>query len=359
MSYRSVKDFMTSISKLLINQNSSIRDALKIINDADEKICLVVDEKNVLLGTVTDGDVRRGLLHNHSLDESVQLIMNANPISTKSKKLTPELIKTCETNNVNQLPVVNKLGVIVDLLNMQTASIDAKIDVPVIIMAGGLGSRLGDLTRDTPKPMLQIGNKPLLEILIENLKSFGFWNFSLSVNYRADIIENHFKDGQHLDVSISYLRETRRLGTAGSLNLFKNQDYKKILVINGDVLSRVDFKEFLNQHDLNHYNASMCVRRHEIEFPFGVVSVKGNLIDEITEKPVFSNLVSAGIYILNREIVDLIPLDQYYDMPSLFNQISKKTAYKAGIFPIHEYWIDIGRKDDLDRAASDFSTSRK
>lgn len=343
-----------NVKALFVSATDPIITAMKIIESDASKIALVVNADFKLLGTVTDGDVRRGLINNISVNDHVQLIMNKQPKSFLQETPWDQIEKVMKEKKITQIPLLNKEGVVVDIV--LSSDLESRKIKPntVILMAGGLGQRLGELTMDCPKPMLKVGDKPILEVVLNNLKEHGFHDFVISVNYKAEIIENHFKDGSDFGVTINYIREKERLGTAGALSLFKPKNDLPLLVMNGDVLTKVDFTQFLNNHNKNNYQVSMCVRKYDLQVPFGVVNVNEQTITSIIEKPVQSFFINAGVYILDKKVLDLIPEQTYFDMPSLFNQVIAQSKASAGVFPIHEYWMDVGQRDDFNQAQLDF-----
>jgi NDP-sugar pyrophosphorylase family protein len=224
----------------------------------------------------------------------------------------------------------------------------------VVLMAGGLGTRLAPLTDNCPKPLLKVGNKPILETIIENFISHGFKRFYLSVNYKAEMIEEYFGDGSRWGAEIRYLREDKKMGTAGALGLIPEPLTQPFLVMNGDLLTKVNFSQLLNFHQEQNAHATMCVREYDFQVPYGVVSVDKHRIKSIEEKPVHRFFVNAGIYVLDPEAVSLIPADMPYDMTSLFEQMTANER-EVIAFPVREYWLDIGHRDDFERAAGDFA----
>jgi dTDP-glucose pyrophosphorylase len=345
---------MINIDDICLKKESTILEAMKVIQLSAAKIVLVVDSHKKLLGTITDGDIRRGLIDSISVNEQLGQIMNAKPTYLKAGYSEQQAKKIFQTEKISQFPVVNAQGELLEiLLSDALKQMELKKNT-VVLMAGGLGSRLGELTADCPKPMLKVGGKPMLEILLENLKDHGFKNFLISVNFRADVIEDYFKNGECMGLNIQYLREKERMGTAGSLSFLKPDSDLPFLVMNGDVLTKVDFSSFLENHSKQKCFASMCIRKYDYQIPFGVVQVENNQIVKLEEKPIHSSFVSAGIYALNAEAIGLIPQNTYFDMPNLFNRIIEQKKFKTGVFPIHEYWLDVGQKADFNRAQIDF-----
>jgi NDP-sugar pyrophosphorylase family protein len=223
-------------------------------------------------------------------------------------------------------------------------------------MAGGLGTRLRPLTETLPKPMLRVGGRPMLEIILDNFVSQGFKNFFISINYLGHIIQEHFGDGSKFGVSITYLSESKRLGTAGALSLLPEGITENIVVTNGDVLTRLNLRALLDFHNALHSSATICVREFSTQVPYGVVEVADQVVQKIEEKPNVQRLVNAGIYVLNPKLLSQIPKDTYIDMPDLLNSMLKKDQV-IGAFPIREYWADIGRVTDLDNANLEFNPS--
>ena len=215
--------------------------------------------------------------------------------------------------------------------------------------------RLRPLTEEVPKPMLHIGERPILESILASLTEYGFWKFFFAVNYRADVIERHFGDGSKWDVQINYLRETEKLGTAGPLSMLPDLGSEPVLVMNADILTKVNFAHLLDFHRANSVAATVCVREHRYTIPYGVVRMNDNLLTLIEEKPVHRTMVSAGIYVLEQQALKLLPKGGRYDMPALLQDLVDRGLRTAG-FPIHEYWLDIGRLEDLERANEYFES---
>lgn len=344
---------MKDWKKVLINADMSLRETIRVIDSGALKIALVVDADQKLLGTVTDGDIRRGILRGCSLEDSVQQVLNRTPTVAAQNEGKDQILALMRLKQVYQIPVIDGDGRVVGLEIVERILETPRYDNCVILMAGGLGSRLKPLTDDTPKPLLKVGGKPILETILENFIHYGFTNFRISVNYKGELIENYFGDGSRWGARIEYLRESKKLGTAGALGLLTERPNLPVLVMNGDVLTKVNFQQLLEFHREHRALATMCVREYDFQVPYGVVTVDNHRILNIEEKPVQRFFVNAGIYVLEPEALDLIPEDTFFDMPTLFEKVVAQQKETA-VFPIREYWLDIGRMDDFQRAEGEF-----
>lgn len=340
--------------ELLVSPKTTILDTMKQIDQTALQIALVVDEEYKLLGTVTDGDVRRGILKGIPLNEPISRIMNTNPSTLSEESSFNNIKRMFKKKKLRQIPLVDKNNRIIDLLFSDTLLDNVALDNWVVLMAGGLGTRLKPLTENVPKPMLTVGSKPILQSILENFIDFGFHQFFFSVNYKKELIKNYFGNGLKWGISIDYLDENQRLGTAGALSLFKEKPTKPIIVMNGDILTKVNFQQLLQFHEENKSIATMCVREYNYQIPYGVVRTDGTNLSSIEEKPTETYFVNAGIYIINPEALEHIPNGEFYDMPTLFETLIEKNK-KTSVFPIREYWIDIGRMNDFERANMEFS----
>lgn len=344
---------MKDWKQILISPSTSIREALQIIDSSAMQIALVVDGNGRLLGTVTDGDIRRGILKGIMLEEAVQRVMNAHPTVAKAYERRDIVLAVMKLKRLNHIPVIDDEGHVIKVETLQELiRVDEKENW-VVLMAGGLGSRLRPLTDDCPKPLLRVGGKPVLETILENFMEYGFRKFFLSVNYRAEMVEEYFKDGSQWGVEIQYIRETKRLGTAGALSLLPHRPTKPILIMNGDLLTKVNFQQLLDFHIEHQAQATMCVREYKYQIPYGVVKMDKHLLKGIDEKPVERFLVNAGIYVLEPKALDYIPSDECFDMPGVFEKIIKNNG-ETTVFPIREYWLDIGQMSDFERANIEF-----
>ena len=345
---------MKNIEVIKLKQNATIKEALGIIDSGAMQIALVVDDNDKLIGTLTDGDIRRGILRGLDLDSSIETIVFKEPAVAKISSTKEEILKIALSKKLHQIPIVDDNGIVLDLKEIEEL-VEPKIKTNrVILLVGGLGTRLRPLTQDTPKPMLKVGNKPILQTIVEKFAEYGFVNITMCVNFNASIIRDYFGDGREFGVNIDYVLEQKRMGTAGALSLLKERPSEPFFVMNGDLLTNVNFEHIFNYHMLNKATATMCVREYDYEVPYGVVEMNDNKIKQIVEKPVQKFFVSAGIYMLSPEILDLIPQDEFYDMPTLFE---KAIAQDKNVisFPIHEYWIDIGRLEEYQKANEEYA----
>ena len=319
---------------------------MKIIDESSLQIAVVVDESRKLLGIVTDGDVRRGILKGNDLNVPISKVMNSNPITGNDKESKNHCYRLMRSKKLRQLPIVNEKNMLVDILFRDH---QLEKENTIVLMVGGLGTRLRPLTNHIPKPMLKVGGKPILETIIEGFKQYGYTNFVLSVNYKKEIIQNYFQNGDAFGVSITYIEENKRMGTAGALSLLPVKPKKPIFVMNGDLLTQVNFEQLMQFHIEQNSVATMCVREYEYQIPYGVIEINGPELVAIQEKPIQKSFVNAGIYVLSPEVLEYIPKDEYFDMPLLFEKIILNNN-KTSVFPLREYWLDIGQMDDFEKA---------
>ena len=345
---------MRIVNDIKLSINSTIKDALQTINNGGLQIAIVVDENDSLVGTVTDGDIRRGLLNGLDLNSNINLIVHKSPSIANVGDTKESILKIALAKKLHKIPLIDELGKLVGIEDIEDIIKPVSKTNKVILMVGGLGTRLRPLTQDTPKPMLKVGNKPILQTIVEKFAEYGFVNITMCVNFNADIIKDYFGDGKEFGVNIDYILEQKRMGTAGALSLLKERPNEPFFVMNGDLLTNVNFEHIFNYHTLNKATATMCVREYDYEVPYGVVKMNDNKIVEISEKPVQKFFVSAGIYMLSPEILDLIPQNEFYDMPTLFEKAISKGKNVIS-FPIHEYWIDIGRLEEYQKANEEYA----
>ncbi len=345
----------SKLKKITISPESTLRHAFSVINSEALRIVLVVDIDFKLLGTVTDGDIRRGLLNGLEMQDLVSSVMNSNPTTVNSSKSEKEMISIMETRHFLALPVIEN-NVLTGLITLQDLLAIKKHTNPVFLMAGGFGTRLGSLTSDCPKPLLNVGDKPILEITLLHLISHGFSEFYISTHYLPEMIMEHFGDGEKWGVNITYVHESEPLGTGGALGLLpKDISQQSLIMMNGDVLTNMDISKLLEFHLGEKADATMCVREYEYQVPYGVIETVGNDIVSMVEKPIHYFHVNAGIYVISPSIFNSIQSNTIIDMPTLLEQcIAEKN--KVCMFPLHEYWLDIGRKEDYERAQVDIKT---
>ena len=337
-----------------VRRDASLEQALRVLDDGAMQIALVVDDQCHLAGTLTDGDVRRALLRGQGMGTPVTEVMNPNPVTGLLAEGTEIWQRTMHRHSLRHLPLLDAAGCVADLARYELPVEPAR-KTPVIIMAGGLGARLRPLTNDIPKPLLKVGSRPVLETIIENFADQGFRHITLCINYRGDMIRDHFGDGSRWDLQISYVEEPDRMGTAGALTLLPERPAEPFIVMNGDLLTKVDFVRLLDFHRRQGFAATVAMREYSYQVPYGVLEINDKYkVMRMVEKPLERRYVSAGIYILDPETVGLIPRDAYYDMPTLFNALME-CDHSVGSFPLRDYWVDIGRIEDLERASAEFT----
>lgn len=344
---------MNNWRRIVVPADMTVIDAMKIIDKAGTQFVMVMDSSDKLLGVVTDGDVRRGILNNVPLQSPVSDVMNKNPRYLASDVSRSEAVDFLQQKHLTHVPLLDKSGKVTNVISIDERVGLVGIENTAILMVGGLGSRLGELTSNCPKPMLPIGGKPVLEIIVENLKEHGFRDFIFCVNYKAEMIEAHFGDGSAMGINIRYVHETKRMGTAGALTLLPPDAKGPFLVMNGDIVTKVNFTGLMDFHKEHKACATMAVRKYDFQIPFGVVKTEEGLIKEIEEKPIHSFLVSAGIYVVEKICCKHLPQETFFDMPQFFEKMIA-LGESTQAFPIHEYWLDIGREDDLIRAHQEY-----
>ncbi|QOX63398.1 CBS domain-containing protein [Anoxybacterium hadale] len=345
---------MDEWKKILIPADTEIQKTIEMIDKNGMQIAFVVDREQKLLGTVTDGDIRRGLLKGIGLNRSVIEIMNQRPVTIPAMKNKKSVLQILKINKLRHLPVVDDSGIVIGIERLDDLIQPEKFDHWVLIMAGGLGKRLSPLTEHCPKPMLNIGGKPILETMLINLIEQGFRRFCVSVHYKAEQIQGYFGDGTKWGVEIRYIQEEVMLGTAGALSLLPVRTDKPILVMNGDILTKLSMDQMLNFHEMHQVHATVAVRSYDYQVPYGVIKASRDRLIGFEEKPVYSSLVNAGIYTINPEVIERIPKNQYYDMDQLLKNMLQEEAPLA-VFPIREYWIDIGTMKEFNRAVEEYN----
>ena len=340
-----------TIHKLMVDENASIKEAINVLNDAGKEIVLVA-EKNKLSGILTDGDFRRSILNGISIDECISSIMNRDYFSVETDISKKDALKILLSRGLKHLPVIDN-DKIVDLIYINELIDRPKRNNLVVIMAGGKGKRLRPLSNDIPKPMIDVGGVPLLESIIGRLTSNGFSNIHISINYLGHKIKDYFLDGSKFGCKISYLEEKKPLGTGGSLSLIKEKTDLPILVLNGDLVTDVNFNDMVEYHGKNNFSATVGIREYNYQIPFGVVNLENQLVKNFMEKPNLSYFINTGIYVLNPSVMDHIPKDTFFDMPKLIEKLNVNSEI-VGAFPITESWIDIGRLEDYKKVKDNY-----
>lgn len=350
-----MKDTLELHPEILLRPTATVRDAMGAMSKSRNGFAVVVDGSRKLLGVVTDIDIRRALLHGAELSSPVTKAMNRSPLVVPPGTSSEAVSKLFAERRKSHLPVVDARGRLKGLLALvDYMKVPTRWTNRVVVMAGGAGKRLRPLTDHTPKPMLRLGDKPILEHLVEQMASAGFSRFTFTVNYLAEQIERHFGDGSRWGVEIEYVREPKPLGTAGALGLIKRRFEEPLLVLNGDILTKVDFAALLAFHKAEKGLATICVKHHEIQVPYGVVEQTRRRLSRFVEKPTHRFLVNAGIYALDPRALAWIPKRRACDMPEFLDIIRRRRRGAVACFPIQEYWLDIGGPVEFRRAEKEF-----
>lgn len=344
---------MKNWQTILLPPTATIRDAMRTLDKGSLRIVLVCDAEQRLLGTVTDGDTRRGLLADANMQDPVSRVMNSRPFSVLDNTSRDQRLKLMKQHDLTAVPILDSNGRILSLETLHQAMQPERRDNPVFIMAGGFGTRLKPLTDHCPKPMLRVGDKPMLELLVSQFISCGFHNFYFSTHYLPDVIRNHFGDGSKWNVSIQYVHEDSPLGTGGALGLLpQDMPALPLIMMNGDVLTKLNYAQLLRHHESKGYDATVCVREDEHAVPFGVIETVDQLITNMVEKPTYRYKINTGIYVLNPDIVASVQPGRRIDMPSLLEQ-HRQNNKRIGTYTSYDYWLDIGQMKDYQKAQRD------
>jgi dTDP-glucose pyrophosphorylase len=341
---------MKSWESVLIEPSLPFKTAISVLNRGGLQIAVVVDKQRGILGTVTDGDVRRALIRQVGLDAPITEVMARQPRTTPAGSTKERILHLMERHRISQILLVDADGRIVGIETLHGLLQTKRRRNAVFLMAGGFGKRLQPLTIHCPKPLLNIGNKPLLEIIIESFIAAGFYRFFISIHYQPEMIRQRIGDGSRWNVEIEYIHEEQPLGTGGSLGLLpKGFINEPMIMMNGDLLTNLNFQTLLEFHENNNGIATICVREYEHRVPYGVVRGDGSQVVSMVEKPVYKEFINAGIYVLSPAILNVVEPGRHIDMPTLLGEIIKNQN-SVNMFPIHEYWLDIGRLEDFQRA---------
>jgi dTDP-glucose pyrophosphorylase/CBS domain-containing protein len=350
---------MIKFADYCVYRQTTIREVIQLIDRTGSGIALAIDDDRHLIATLTDGDIRRAILAGIDLQLTVVDLLQhhsrvggsqARPLTASLSTPDSEKLRLMTKHVLRHLPVLDDEGRVVDLALLSDMVSEYELPIEAVIMAGGLGKRLLPLTRDVPKPMLLVGGRPLLEHTVAQLRQAGFRRIHFSTGYKSDVIANHFGDGSSMGVEIRYVNEERPLGTAGALRQMAHCE-GPLLIMNGDILTRVDFRAMLDFHSEHKASITVGVRRHEFQIPYGVVESSGVQVRSVIEKPVRAEFINAGIYLVNPEVCRVIP-DTGCDMPELINGWIARGG-RVISFPVREYWLDIGQVEDYERAKAD------
>jgi dTDP-glucose pyrophosphorylase len=330
------------MKNLVLSETATFKEAIQILDNNGNGFLAITNESGQLVGILTDGDIRRAILNNKT---ELLEIMNTNPITMQDGESRKNIILHLKENHRKHMPIVDENMVLKDVVVLDEEEFNLKPNW-VVIMAGGLGTRLGELTKNTPKPMLKVGAKPMIEHIIDMFVSHGFTKFMLSVNYKAEVIKEYFGDGSKFGIEVKYLEEKKRLGTGGALSLINIELNEPFFVTNGDVLSSLNYEKLLKYHKEQSSTATMCIRRDSYQIPYGVIEVDNeNNIKGMKEKPVKEFFINTGIYVLEPEVLNYVPKDEFFNLPSLFSLLKEKNKFTKS-FEITDYWIDMGKPSD-------------
>lgn len=338
--------FKKNWKKTLLLENATIRKAIKNLEKSALQIVLVINKKKNLVGTITDGDIRRGLLNGLNINSSIKKLINKNPLIGSSSMSANTMNQIMQTNKINQLPIVDQSKKILGLYFWDAIKYSITQKSQVIIMAGGKGKRMMPHTKTCPKPLLPVGGKPILEHILLKARSEGFNSFIISINYLGEMIEDYFGNGNKWGVKIKYLKENTPLGTIGALSLIKIRPKFPFIVCNGDIISDIKYTDLLDFHIKNKAFGTVAVKPYEIKNPYGVVKIDGNQIVDIEEKPVVKSHVNTGVYVFSPKIINEIKKNKYLDMNILIQKLLGKMK-KIIAYPAYEPWLDIGKPKDL------------
>jgi len=344
-----MKDKIITGENFSLKANNTVLDVIEIINENQFQICFIVDESKCLIGSITDGDIRRGLISGFTTESEASQVMQQSPISILVDQDEADARRIMEEKDIKQLPVVNQDNCLVGLYLWDEIVKIQERQNTILIMAGGFGKRMMPLTEHLPKPMLQVRGKPILEHIILNAKAQGFNNFLISVHYLAESITQYFGDGSKLNVSIEYIAEEEPLGTAGCLSLLNPLPNLPFLVTNGDIITDVNYAHLLDFHLANSSDATMAIKKYELQNPYGVVNTDGLNISSFEEKPIQLSYVNAGIYVINPAGLQHLEVNTFCNMPDFFMKL-KENNNQIAAYPIHETWADVGSPTDFSKA---------
>lgn len=350
---------LKQLDQIIVSPQRTIYETLELLDQAGLGILLLCDGDKKLVGLLTDGDIRRALLKQIPLSEPCSTVATRDPLVAIAPIQMSEALHLMDYGRsftVNHLPVVDDHHRVVDLLLRRDLVNEEMLGVTAVIMAGGFGTRLRPLTEDLPKPMLPVGERPLLELILTQLRKSGIRHVSITTHYKPEKITEHFGDGKEFGVDLNYVSEKEPLGTAGSLGLMLPPQ-EPILVMNGDILTQIDFQAMFTFHRKHQADLTVGVRQYDFQVPYGVMDSDGPYVRRIVEKPKYNFLVNAGIYLLEPVVYQYIPAGQRFDMTDLITKLLEN-GRKVANFPIVEYWLDIGQHEDYEQAQTDERNGR-
>ena len=340
---------MANWKDVVVSPETPLGDAIAKVDASGLQVALILAPDDRLLGILTDGNIRRAILAGKTLRVPVSEVMNPQATAVLASTPRDEMLALMRRTTFHHLPLVDEAGRVVGLVTIDELIGAAEHPNWVVLMAGGLGTRLRPQTEERPKALLAVGGKPILESILESFAEQGFKRIFVSVNYKAEMIRNHFGTGERWGVQLDYLQESSRLGTAGALSLLPEKPSAPIIVMNGDLLTRTNFDNLLQFHIAQAAAATMAVREYDFQVPYGVVRLDGARIEAIEEKPVQRFLVNAGIYVLSPDALEQVPAETFFDMPTLFEHLIAAGKATAA-YPLREYWLDIGQPEEFERA---------
>lgn len=342
---------MNNYKKHLISTGTTIKNALNILNDlSEDAIAFIVDDENQLIGSLTDGDVRRALIKDASLNQPVDDIIQSNPKYIRQFNFDVRKVVEYRKNNFRIIPVVDSKKRVIDIINFRIRK--SYLPVDAVIMAGGKGTRLRPLTLKMPKPLLRVGNKPIMEHNLDRLISFGINNFWFSVNYLGEQIEEYFGDGRKQNINIEYIKESKPLGTAGALSKIDGFKHPYVLLTNSDILTNLDYEDFFLKFFEMDAEMALVTIPYKVDVPYAVLETKSNFIKSFKEKPTYTYYSNGGIYLMKREVVQRIPKGTFFDAPDLMQELINE-GKKVYSYPLSGYWLDVGKPEDFEKAQED------
>lgn len=340
------------IEKHIIHKNEHVRDALKKLDLlASDAILFVVDQENKLIGSLTDGDLRRGFIKGLGFEDSILDFIQSNPSFIREDENSVDKLEDYRKRLFKIVPILNSHNQIVDIINFRTRS--TIIPVDAVLMAGGEGKRLRPLTENTPKPLLKVGDKPIIEYNIDRLAHVGVKNIHLSINYLGEQLQNYFGDGSKKALNIKYIRETKPLGTVGSILLADSWEHEDVLVMNSDLLTNIDFTDFYKTFKESGADMVVAATSYHVDIPYAIMDTDNEQrVRSLKEKPRYTYFSNAGIYLMKKDLLNLIPKDVFFDITDLMDKMLAMDR-KLVTFPINGYWLDIGKHEDFKKAQED------